>query len=138
ELLEELPRLLEPPDRVDRGLAGVLAPRLDVEVHLAHLERPLDERVEVLLLDLPVRAQAEVVRELADRARVVVRRRLLEHFAEEAVPELARLVELLRFDRRDELDVVGVEVAAREQGIDDAVEPLRHGALLRTARRVEL
>ena len=66
ELAEELPRLLEAADRVDRGLARVLAARLDVEVHLADLERPLDDRVEVFLLDAAVGAQAEVVRELAD------------------------------------------------------------------------
>ena len=66
ELAEEPPRLLEAADRVDRGLARVLAARLDVEVHLAHLQRPLDDRVEVFLLDAAVGAQAEVVRELAD------------------------------------------------------------------------
>src|SRR5207249_3760247 len=37
EVAEELPRLLEPVDRVDTGLASVLAARLDVEVHLADL-----------------------------------------------------------------------------------------------------
>src|SRR5581483_6228815 len=36
EVAEELPRLLEAVDGVDRPLARVLAPRLDVEVHLAH------------------------------------------------------------------------------------------------------
>src|SRR4029077_6694505 len=45
-LAEELPGLLEPVDGVDRGLARVLAARLDVEIHLAHLERPLDQCVE--------------------------------------------------------------------------------------------
>src|SRR5204862_4251425 len=64
EITEELPRLLEAPDGVDRRLARVLSPRLDVEVHLADLERPLDQRVEVLLLDPAVGPQAEVVREL--------------------------------------------------------------------------
>src|SRR5205085_9300227 len=98
ELLEELPGLLEPAHRVDRGLAGVLAPRLHVEVHLADLERPLDDRVQVLLLDLSVGAQAEVVRELAERSRVDLRLGLVEHLAQEPVPELARLLELLRVD----------------------------------------
>src|SRR5204862_594672 len=65
QLTEERPRLLEAADSVDRGLARVLAARLDVEVHLAHLERPLDDRVAVLLLDATVRAQAEVVRQFA-------------------------------------------------------------------------
>ena len=73
-LAEELPGLLEPVDGVDRGLARVLAARLDVEVHLAHLQRPLDQRVEVLLLDLPVGAQAQVVRELANVAVLAHRR----------------------------------------------------------------
>ena len=74
ELAEELPRLLEAAHRVDGGLAGVAAPRLDVQVHLADLQRPLDERVEVLLADLPVGAQAEVVRELAQVVATVVGR----------------------------------------------------------------
>src|SRR5207237_4774967 len=38
ELLEELPGLLEPAYRVDGGLAGVLAPRLHVNEHLADLQ----------------------------------------------------------------------------------------------------
>src|SRR4029079_15699928 len=46
ELAEQLPRLLETADSVDCGLARVLAARLDVEVHLADLQRPLDDRVE--------------------------------------------------------------------------------------------
>src|SRR6059058_3536846 len=66
EVAEELPRLLEAAHRVDGCLARVVAARLDVEIHLAHLERPLDEVVEILLLDLAVRPQAQVVRELAD------------------------------------------------------------------------
>src|SRR5213075_3090580 len=41
ELAEQAPRLLEAADGVDRGLARVLAAGLDVEIHLAHLERPL-------------------------------------------------------------------------------------------------
>ena len=68
ELAEQPPRLLEPVHGVDGGLARVLAARLDVEVHLAHLQRPLDDRVEILLLDPAVRLQAEVVRQLADVA----------------------------------------------------------------------
>src|SRR6185437_13670615 len=65
ELAEQPPGLLEARLRILCGLAGVLATRLDVEVHLAHLERPLDDRIEVLLLDPPVGAEAEVVRQLA-------------------------------------------------------------------------
>src|SRR5207253_9989299 len=68
ELAEERPRLLEAAHRVDRRLARVLAARLDVEVHLAHLQRPLDDRVQILLLDAAVRAEAEIVRQLADVA----------------------------------------------------------------------
>ena len=49
ELAEQLPRLLEPAHGVDRRLAGVLAPRLDVGVHLAHLQHPLADHVEVVL-----------------------------------------------------------------------------------------
>ena len=100
ELLEELPRVGEPLLRVLGRLARVLAPRLDVEVHLAHLQRPLDDRVEILLLDLPVRAQAEVVRQLADLVRARVRLGRLQHLAEEALAEVARLLDLLHVDAR--------------------------------------
>jgi hypothetical protein len=62
ELAEELPRLLEPANRVHRRLAGVFAPRLDVRVHLAHLQHPLADRVEVVLAGALL--QAEVVGEL--------------------------------------------------------------------------
>ena len=65
ELLEQEPRLLEATNRLDRGLARVLAPHLHVRDHLAHLQRPLADRVEVLLLG-PL-DQAQVVRELAHR-----------------------------------------------------------------------
>ncbi len=95
ELLEEVPRVGQALLRVLGRLARVLAPRLDVEVHLAHLERPLDDRVEVLLLDLPVRAEAEVVRQLADLVRARVRLGRLQHLAEEALAEVARLLDLL-------------------------------------------
>ena len=63
ELAEELPRLLEPADALDRRLARVLAAALDVGDHLLDLRRPLLDGLEVLLagtLD-----EAEVVRELA-------------------------------------------------------------------------
>ncbi len=86
ELAEERPRLFEPLDRVDRRLARVLAARLDVEVHLADLERPLDDRVEVFLADLPVGAQAEVVGQLADVGLAVSG---CDHLAEQAVTEIA-------------------------------------------------
>src|SRR5262249_670111 len=66
EVAEELPGLLEAPNGIDRRLARVLAPRLDIEVHLADLQGPLDQCVEILLLDLPVRSQAQVVLQLAD------------------------------------------------------------------------
>src|SRR5919108_729607 len=139
ERLEELPRLGEPALRVLRGLARVLAPRLDVEVHLAHLQRPLDDRVEVLLLDLAVGAQAEVVRQLADLVRGRRRRSLLEHLAEEALAEVARLLELLLVDRRDELLVVLVHLRLLdEQAVEHAVDVLRDGALLGPGRLGEV
>src|SRR5205085_7253539 len=102
ELAEETPRLLESLLRVDRGLVRVRLAGLDVLVGLAYLDRPLDDRVEVLLLDLPVRAQAQVVGELADRGPVGLGRRLLEHLGQQAVAELARLLELLGVDALDE------------------------------------
>ena len=63
ELLEEEPRLLQTTNRLDRRLARVLTTHLDVGDHLADLQRPLADCVEVVLL----RAldEAEVVRELA-------------------------------------------------------------------------
>ena len=63
ELAEQLPRLLEPADAVDGRLAGVVAARVHVLHHLADLQRPLADDVEVVLLG--AREQAEVVRELA-------------------------------------------------------------------------
>src|SRR4029450_656917 len=48
ELLEEEPGLLEPAYGLDGSLAGVLAAQVDVGNHLAYLERPLADRVEVL------------------------------------------------------------------------------------------
>ena len=122
---------VEPLLRVLGRLAGVLAARLDVEVHLAHLERPLDDRVEVLLLDLAVGAQAEVVRQLADLVRARVRLGLLEHLAQEALAEVARLLELLLVDARDELRVVLVDLRLLdEQAVEHAVDVLRDRALL--------
>src|SRR5581483_1082398 len=118
ELAEELPRLLEAADRVDGCLARVLAAGLDVEVHLAHLQRPLCDRVEILLLDLPVRPQTEVVRKLAD---VLTLFPGVDGVLEQAVAELARLLEVLLVD-------VG----------DDAVHVLRDRALLRAGRLREV
>ncbi len=86
ELPEQEPRLLEAADRVDRGLARVLAADVHVRDHLADLQRPLPDRVEILLarsLD-----EAEVVRELADRSRVRLRAGSLEDGAEQAVRRL--------------------------------------------------
>src|SRR6266540_3048958 len=111
ELAEEPPRLLETVDGVDRGVARVLPAGLDVEVHLAHLQRPLDERVEILLLDLPVRPEAEIVRQLADVALGV---RVVEDFRKQAVAELPRLLEVLEVDVCDELLVVLDDVATVE------------------------
>src|SRR3982751_393833 len=134
-LAEELPRLLEAANRVDRGLARVLAGGLDVQVHLADLQRPLDDRVEVFLLDPAVRAQAQVVRELTDVLAVFPR---VDDVAEQAVAELARLVEVLHVDARDELGVVGVDLRPLEERVDDAMDVLRDRALLRTRRLREI
>src|SRR5262249_33873286 len=135
ELAEQLPRLLEAAGRVDRSLARVPAARLDVEVHLADLQRPLDDRVEVLLLDAPVRAQAEVVRELADVLALFPR---VDNVAEQAVAELARLVEVLHVDVLDEVDVVLVDRVAVQERVDDAVDVLRDRALLGACRLAEV
>src|SRR5581483_9969376 len=135
ELAEELPRLLEAVDGVDRPLARVLAPRLDVEVHLAHLQRPLDERVEVLLLDLPVRAQAEVVRHLADVLAVLPG---VEHVLQQAVPEVAGLLQILLVDPLDVGGVLLVHGVAEQKRIHDPVDVLRDRALLRPLRLAEL
>ena len=97
EVAEELPRLLEAAHRVDGGLPRVLAARLDVEVHLADLQRPLGQVIEVFLLDLPVRAQAEVVGQLADVLAFLPR---VDDVLEQAVAELARLGEVLLVDVR--------------------------------------
>ena len=135
ELAEQRPRLLQPAHRVDRGLARVLAARLDVEVHLAHLQGPLHGRVEVFLLDAPVRAQAEIVRELAQ---VAVDLGPVDRVGEQAVAELARLLEVLRVDARSQLGVLLVQLLAGEQAVDDAMDVLRDRALLRARRLVQL
>ena len=104
ELAEELPRVLEPADALDRRLARVLAAALDVGDHLLDLRRPVLDGLEVLLagaLD-----EAEVVRELAHLLGAGVGVGLLEHVAQEAVAGLACALEVLRVDRRDELGVV--------------------------------
>src|SRR5207302_3164166 len=135
ELAEELPRLLQAAHGVDRGLARVLAARLDVEIHLADLQGPLDDRVEIFLLDATVGAQAEVVRELTDVLAFLPR---VDHVAEQAVAELARLVEVLHVDARDERDVVLVHLVAVQERVDDAMDVLRDRALLRTGRLVQV
>ena len=109
ELAEELPGVGEPALGVLGRLARVHAAGLDVLVHLAHLQRPLDERVPVLLLDQAVGAQAEVARELADVLGGRVRLGLLERLAQQAVAELASLVEVLLVDALDDLGVVALE-----------------------------
>src|SRR5439155_21275933 len=90
------------------------------------------------LLDLAVGAQAEVVRQLAHLLRRRLGLRLLEHLAEQAVSEVARPLDLLHVDARDELLVLGVQLAAREQRVDDAVQMLRDRALFRPRRLREL
>ena len=136
ELAEELPGLLEAGDRVDRRVAGVAAPGLDVLVHLANLERPLGEGVEVLLAR--ALAQAEVVGQLLDRSRVRARLGPVEHVAKEPVAEVARLVEVLRVDAGDELGVLTVDLLAGEQGVAHLVHVLGDRALLGAGRLVGL
>ena len=139
ELLEELPRVGEALLGVLGRLVGVLAPRVDVEVHLAHLQRPLDDGVEILLLDLPVRAQAEVVRELADLVRARIRLGLFQDLAQEALAQVARLLELLFVNARDELLVVLVDLRLLdEEAVEHAVDVLRDGALLGAGRLGQL
>src|SRR5581483_7155545 len=58
----------------------------------------------------------------------------VDDVAEQAVAELARLVEVLRVDACDEVDVVRVDLVARQERIDDAVDVLRDRALLRAGR----
>src|SRR5205085_7506070 len=113
----------------------VLAARLDVEVHLADLERPLDDRVQIFLLNAPVRAQAEVVRQLADVLALFPR---VDDVAEQAVAELARLVEVLDVDVLDERHVVLVDLRAVQERVDDAMDVLRDRALLRARRLAEV
>src|SRR5204862_1146251 len=83
----------------------------------------------------PVRAQAEVVRELPQ---VTLGVGGLEYLDEEAVAELPRLLEALLVDALDELGVFLVQLAAREEPLGDAVDVLRDGALLRAGRLVGL
>src|SRR5207237_2772257 len=106
ELAEEVPRLLEPANRVDRGLLRVLLAGLDVLVGLADLHEPLDDRVEVLLGDLAVGPEGEVVRQLADIVRARVRLGLLERLAQKPLAEVTRLLQLLLVDAGAELGVL--------------------------------
>jgi hypothetical protein len=137
EILEELPRLGEAGAGVLGRVAGVAAPRLDVEVHLADLQRPLDDRVEVLLLHPPVGLEAEVVRDLPDLVRGLGRD-LLQHLEQEPVAEPPHLLERLRIDVLDELRVLALELRALEQGVADLVDVLRDRALLGAGRLVGL
>ena len=138
ELPEELPRLLEAVDAVHGRVARVGAARLDVHVHLADLERPLDDGVEVFLLHPPVGLQAEVVREVADLVRGRLRLGRLDRLAQEPVAEVACLLEVLRVDVLHELGVVALELVASEERVEDAPDVLRDRALLRAARLLVL
>jgi hypothetical protein len=134
EALEGLPRLGEATLRVVGGIASILAAGFDVEVHLPHLQRPLDERIQVLLLDLPVRAQAQVIGLLADRVGRVELRQRLQQVLEQAVPQLASLLQVLLVDARDELRVLAVQRLAGEQAVDHLVDVLRDRTLLGAGR----
>src|ERR671918_354084 len=93
ELLEQHPRLLEATNRIDGGLARVLAAGLHVRDHLAHLQRPLPDRVEVLLAG--AFDEAEVVRQLAQRRRVGLRICGGQHVREQPSAYLPRTLEVL-------------------------------------------
>ena len=136
ELAEELPRLLEAGDRVDRRLARVAAAGLDVLVHLADLQGPLRERVEVLLLRSL--AQAEVVGELLDRGGVAPVSAWSSTSLQEPGAEVARLLEVLLLDAGDELGVLALELLAREERVAHLVHVLRDRALLGAGRLVRL
>src|SRR5439155_1290791 len=131
EILEQEPGLLEAVDRIDRRIASVAAARLDVEIHLADLQRPLDDGVEILLLDLPVGPKAEVVRQLANVLLAVPR---VDDVGQQAVAEITRTVEVLCIDARDVLRVLFGRLVALEERIEDAVDVLGDRALLRTGR----
>ena len=108
ELAEELPRLLQPAHALDGGLPRVVAPRVHVLHHLADLERPLGDDVEVVLLRAG--EQAEVVRELAHLLHRLPDLLLREDVDEQAIADLSRLVEVLRVDPRRQLGVVRREL----------------------------
>src|SRR5207244_1224135 len=132
EVLEQDPRLLEAGDGVDGRVARVLAARLDVEVHLAHLQRPLHDRVEILLLDLSVGAETEIVRELTD---VLLAVPGVDDVREQAVAETARTVEVLDVDLLYELLVLRRQLVAFQQRVENAVDVLGDRALLRAPVR---
>jgi hypothetical protein len=139
EVLEQLPGGLEPADGLDRRFAGVVPPRLDVLVHLAHLHQPLDDRVVLLLRDLPVGAQAEVAGDVADRVGIRVGRCLLERLLQQPFAEVACLLQVLDIDRGDESGILLAQLRLRvEQTVDDAVDVLGHRALLRASRLRQL
>src|ERR687891_655205 len=138
EVSEELPGLLEPGDRVERGLTRVLAPGLHVLVHLPNLQRPLEDRVVVALLHAALRLQAEVARELAYLLGRLVALERLEQLGEQPVAEAPGLLQVLEVDAGDELGVLALEGLAREQGVLDPVDVLRDGALLGAGRLVSL
>ena len=136
ELAEALPDLLEAADGVDRGLARVLAAGLDVGVHLANLERPLPDRVEVVLAGALL--EAEVVGELAHVRGVAGRIGLREHVAEQAGADGAGLLEVLHVDAGCESGVVALERSSLEEDLQHLVHVLRQGALLRARGLLEL
>ena len=133
ELAEPRPGLLEPAPRVVGGLPRVAATGVDVEVHLADLEGPLDGRVEIVLLRPRLGLEAEVVGELADLLGRLTRQRL-EKLAEQARPDLARLLEALHVDRRRALGVLALEPGAAEQRLLKPLDVLRDRTLLRAGR----
>src|SRR4029079_16026555 len=138
-LAGQLPGLLETAGGGGRGLPRVLLAGLDVLVGLAHLDRPLDDRVEVLLGDLPVCAQAEVVGQVAQFVRARPRLGGLQRLAQELLAQVAGLLELLLVDARDEVDILLVHRGLLvEQAVEHALDVLGDRALLGAGRLAEL
>src|SRR5262249_18932706 len=136
ELLEEHPRLLEAPDGLDGRLPRVLTPHLHVRDHLADLQRPLADRVEVFLLG-PL-DEAQVVRELTHLGGIRVGIDRSENIAEQPAAHLARPLEVLAVDVRDERGVLLGQLRAREELLLDLLHVLRDRALLRARRLGEI
>ena len=86
--------------------------------------RPLDRRVEILLLDLPVRPQAEVVRQLAD----VLPSPGVDRVLEQAVARAPCLARFFWSTAATSAWSSSAHLVAGEQRVDDAMDVLRDDA----------